>query len=176
MSRVSLPPANQQIVDGNGRATAVFRRFMEAIWKRTGGFSDLVDAAVSGATASQATADQAASIAALSGSYPVSVTITGDNAGQVVISTHFRLYPDRTVTVTGGAVAAAFGSTFYVYYDQQSRQGGAVTYALASSRDAAFASEAHPYRHYVGVVVMPASGGSADTTGVPAAGPGFTAT
>jgi hypothetical protein len=101
-----------------------------------------------------------------------------DSSGNITISTHGRLYDDFTVSVdgtpgtaadgTGGtpiATGAASGKLVLVYYDQQDRSGGAVTYQYSiitpgDDDSMAYASTTHPYRHFVLFAVVPASGSS----------------
>jgi hypothetical protein len=112
-----------------------------------------------------------------------SISSTGD----ITISAHQRVYSDETVNVngtagtaadgTGGtplATGAAVGKYVIVYYDQSDRSGGAVTYQwliidAGGDDSSSFASAAHPYRHFVLVAKVPASGstggGSSPGTG-----------
>lgn len=92
--------------------------------------------------------------------------------GSVTISNHTRNYDDKSVSVTGtggsphAVSGAAAGDKIFMFYDQQSRLGGAVSYQhlrlAGGSGDAssAYASAAHPYRHFVCAGTVPASGGS----------------
>jgi hypothetical protein len=92
----------------------------------------------------------------------------------VTIADHTRVYTDRTVAITGAALttyhdgsAIAAGDTVYVYYDDPDRTGGAVTFMATATSGNAVSSAANPARHYVGTVVVPATGTSTGTTSTP---------
>lgn len=107
----------------------------------------------------QTSADGANSVASLTNSGVTGCTITGADAGAnvtVTISAHTRKYGDGTsVAVNGGTVTAlAYTTTYFIYYDQASRLGGAVTYAATTSE--ATAAQTGD-RHLVGMVVTPAA-------------------
>ena len=114
----------------------------------------------------QTSADDAASVAALTNSGTSGVSITATDAGSSVslaITSHIRLYGDGTsVSVSGGLLTGlAYSTTYYVFYDQPSRAGGLVTYQTTTVKaDAAQVSN----RHLVGVVTTPATAGP-DKTG-----------
>lgn len=125
-------------------------------------------AAVSAQTAAdnaQGAADEANATTAIANSYVSGVTITATDAGANVtisITSHTRNYADGTnVSVNSGNITAlAYSTTYYVYYDQASRAGGAVTYqATTSATTAAQLGD----RHTVGSVVTPAGGGAPAT-------------
>jgi hypothetical protein len=109
-----------------------------------------------------------------------SVGIPSGGNSAVTISSHTRVYSDKSVSVNsnGGpvSVAAASGDVILAYYDDPDRAGGAVTYqylvlpAGVGDASSAFASPANPYRHNVFVKMVPASGGS--TSGGSDAGSG----
>lgn len=98
--------------------------------------------------------------------------ISADSAGSITISNHKRKYGDPTlnptVSVTGGVLATAFvaGDNVYVYYDDASRAGGAVTYQ--TSLNSANAVQGGN-RHSVGAVTIPGAG-TDDGTYVPPPG------
>lgn len=116
-------------------------------------------AADAAAAAAQDAADDAATASALGNSGVTGVTITGTDAGSnvtVSISAHTRVYGDGTsVSVNSGSVTALAYSTFYyIYYDQASRAGGAVTYQATTSQSTAAQTGD---RHLVGSVTTPAA-------------------
>lgn len=96
------------------------------------------------------------------------LTFSVNTSGVFNISNHSRNYDDiGAVAVTGNASfasGAAAGDLVLVYYDDQARAGGAVTYqklvlAGGSGDDsAAYTSAAHPYRHFVCFAFVPATG------------------
>jgi len=116
-------------------------------------------AADAAALAAQGAADDAAANSALANSGVVGATLTGSDAGSnatVTISAHTRVYGDGTsVSVNGGSVTAlAYSTLYYIYYDQASRAGGAVTYAATTSQTTAAQTG---NRHLVGSVTTPAA-------------------
>ncbi|WP_439569046.1 hypothetical protein [Sphingopyxis sp.] len=100
-----------------------------------------------------------------------------DDGGSASISvlSHNRVYPDRTVAVTGAAPAFS-GRTndadHFIFYDDPDRAGGAVTFQVTTSAATAAASDANPDRHYVGYIRTAAVGG-ADTGGGGGSPPGW---
>lgn len=146
--------------------------------------ADAANAAAVVATTAAATANTAASTAqtaaegaseasSLATSGTSGLTITATDAGAsatITISAHTRVYGDGTsVAVSGGAVAGlAYSTVFYVYYDQASRAGGAVTY-LATTSQATAAQTGD--RHSLGAVTTPAAA-AGPVTGAPNLPPG----
>ena len=102
-------------------------------------------------------------------SYAIPGTIlTGSDAGAnagIVIASHSRRYGNgTTVSVTGAILTAlSFSTKYYIYYDQTSMAGGAVTYVATTNPNTAAPSKATG-RHFCGVVTTPANG-AADTSG-----------
>lgn len=116
-------------------------------------------AADAAATTAQTSADGANSVAALTASGVTGLTITATDAGAnvtVTLSAHTRVYGDgTTVSVNGGSVTAlSYSTLYYIYYDQASRAGGAVTYAATTSETTAAQVGD---RHLVGSVMTPAA-------------------
>jgi hypothetical protein len=107
-----------------------------------------------------------------------SLKFSCDSSGNITIADHNRIYADKTVAVdgtsgtaadgTGGtplATGGASGNYVLVFYDDPARTGGAVTYqwleiAPGGDDSSAYASSAHPYRHFVLIALVPASGSS----------------
>ncbi len=125
------------------------------------------DGADTAAAAAQDATDANARFLSISNSNVTGCTITATDAGAnatVTISAHTRNYADGTsVAVTGGSVTGlAYSTQFFIYYDQTSLAGGAVTYAAVTSGPDAqptAAGGSAPDRHYVGSVVTPAAAG-----------------
>lgn len=93
---------------------------------------------------------------------PLSATDAGTTA-TIAIAAHSRVYSDKTVSVSASSITGlAFGTFYWVYYDDAARAGGAVTFAALDPAvdDAAdaFNSETHPARHSVGYITTPADG------------------
>jgi uncharacterized membrane protein YgcG len=112
-----------------------------------------------------------------------SMRFSVDASGNVTISAHDRVYADKAPVAvdgtpgtaadgTGGTPIAAGGANpqyVLIYYDDPTRVGGAVTYQSlvidAGGDDSpAYASEAHPYRHFVLIAQIPASGSTSGGT------------
>jgi hypothetical protein len=123
--------------------------------------ADLAAAAANtAATTAQSSATAASAASALATSGTSGLTITATDAGADVtisISAHTRVYGDGTsVSVSSGSVTGlAYSTIYYIYYDQASRLGGAVTYVATTSQTTA-AQTAD--RHSLGTVTTPASG------------------
>lgn len=138
---------------------------------------DAADAAQTAATAADAAAiaaqdatDANARFLSISNSNVTGCTITATDAGasaSIAVSNHTRNYADGTsvsVTGTGGSplTGLAYSTQFFIYYDQTSLAGGAVTYASVTNGPDAqptAAGGSAPDRHYVGSVVTPAAAG-----------------
>lgn len=98
---------------------------------------------------------------------PGSVLTSADNGtnANIVIANHTRKYGNSTsVAVTGATITGAYGTLYYVYYDDPTRAGGAVTYHTDTNPNVA-ANNAASGRHYVGSITTAAAGGSATTGG-----------
>jgi hypothetical protein len=69
----------------------------------------------------------------------------------ITISGHTRRYEDGDVSVTGDTLVGLTASTtYYLYYDQESRAGGAVTFVATTAGPDAATSASNPFRHYAG--------------------------
>jgi hypothetical protein len=132
-------------------------------------------AANAAAEAAQASADSVGVVAedlSLQNSYATGLTVTATDAGASVtisISAHTRVYGDGTsVAVNAGSLTGIpYSVNRWVYYDQASRAGGAVTYIAATSAQAQTGD-----RHVVGAVATPASG-APPSDGNPIRAPGY---
>jgi hypothetical protein len=102
--------------------------------------------------------------------------LTATDAGattSIIIASHDRYYPDKTVIVDGATISGlAFATTYSIYYDDTPRTGGAVSFVATTVPADAFSSSAHPSRHNVGVIITPADG-AANTTGFTTLPPGW---
>ena len=170
----------ERVANGDGTASSDFQakwqRAMEEIEASVNAVIDAQNAADAAnaaaaaadaaAIAAQSAADDATAATAIANSYVTGVTITGTDAGAnatITISAHTRYYADGTnVAVNGGSVTGlAYSTLYYIYYDQASRAGGAVTYqATTSEATAAQVGD----RHTVGSVTTPAAA-APDNTG-----------
>lgn len=132
------------------------------------------DSAAADAAAAQAAADAAAPndlVSLQQSGVSSNCAINGQDIGpdaQITISAHTRYYGDGTsVAVNAGNGAGLVNDTVYwVYYDDPTRAGGAVTYIFATTSADSFPSDVNPDRHYVGKVTTPATG-QPDTDGEP---------
>jgi hypothetical protein len=173
-------PTNQQLVDANGFPTTVFvlwwAEFAEQIEASINGIAlaleaagialDAADAAQTAAdnadaaaAAAQGAANEVNAASALANSYVTGLTVTATDAGAdvtIALSAHTRVYGDGTsVSVNAGNLTGQpYSTTVYVYYDQASRAGGAVTYvATLNIDDVAQLND----RHSVASVITPAA-------------------
>lgn len=150
-SILSLPAINAAIAAATASAAAA----------NTAAASATTAAATAQTSATTANTAATSSIAAtaLLNSYPTGVTLTATDAGAnvtVTISAHSRVYPpSTTVSVNSGSLTAlAYSTTYYIYYDDVPRTGGAVTYAATTSVSTAAQTG---NRHLVGSVLTPAA-------------------
>ena len=179
---IRLPRLQSQvpIVDTRGYPTLAFHQWWEAfageIENEVGALqaAELAQAAADTANAAAASANAAADAAqgaaanitassALANSYTTGQTPQATDAGAsatITIPAHTRVYGDGTsVAVSGGAVTGlAYSTRYWVYYDQASRLGGAVTYLAAVTIQGNGAGA--PDRHFVGAVETPAALGA----------------
>jgi trimeric autotransporter adhesin len=124
---------------------------------------------VTNAATAQTTADTVKRDDAISTSWTSPGTIlTGRDAGasaSIIIAGHTRYYSDtNSVSVTGATLTGkSYSTVYYVYYDQTSRAGGAVSYQATTNANTALPGKAAG-RHYCGKVTTPAAA-AADTTG-----------
>lgn len=133
------------------------------------------DNADTAAAAAQTAAEDAITVAAITASGVTGATITATDAGTdatVSISAHTRVYGDGTnVSVSAGTILAQpYSTLLYIYYDQPSRLGGAVTYVATTSQTTAAQTGD---RHLVGQVLTPAALGApidGDYVGAPGLG------
>jgi hypothetical protein len=167
--------------------TVYWQRFAEAIETQIQDISELLNTVIllneliteaeEAIKALNTAAQEVTSSNELGTSYVEGITITADDAGveaSVTVSAHTRKYPQSDgsttdVAVNGGVIAGLNHSTeYWIYYDQPSRAGGAVTYAVSASPTAQIGD-----RHNVGAVTTPAPLGSS-TTGNGVKPPGYT--
>lgn len=177
---VRIPTFTQRdpAVDGDGRFTnATIRTLNIALSQIADAINAIADipaiqaalVSLDAATAAaQAAADAANAATAtntaatsLANSYVSGLTLSATDAGTnatITISAHTRVYGDGTsFSVSGGSLTAlAYNTTYYIYYDQPSRAGGAVTYQ--STTDAAVSAQTGD-RHVVGSATTPLAAG-----------------
>ena len=109
--------------------------------------------------AATAAAETATEVAALTNSGTTGLTITATDAGAnvtVTLSAHTRIYGDgNNKTVNAGSVTGlAYSTLYYIYYDDATRAGGAVTYLATTSQTTAAQTGS---RHFIGQVMTPAA-------------------
>lgn len=181
---------NLAVVDGDGRPSPVFLRFINgAIKSLKNGVNSLIDvqnavdaanAAAAAATAAAATANATAATAtaaaatansataanareaAIVNSYISPDSVLSASPTLVTVASHTRFYADGTsVAVSGGTVAAtAPGDVDYISYSDPARAGGAVTYVAAITQPAQSGDT-----HVVGAVSVPTTGTSSGGVG-----------
>lgn len=98
-----------------------------------------------------------------------------DSDGTLTIIDHTRRYPDGypDKAVVGDVITTGLspGDARSVAYDDATRSGGAVTYALYTDDNLARTSEANPGRHYMGYFTVPDTGSSGGGGGSNPGGP-----
>lgn len=91
-------------------------------------------------------------------SYSDPGVITASNVGgsvTVTVAAHTRHYidPAEAKSVGGGTITGQpAATTLYVFYDDPTLAGGAVTYQATTDSSLAFATTSNPYRHTVGTI------------------------
>lgn len=135
---------------------------------------DAAEVAQAAADAANAAAESVGEVSKLSGSGVTGMTFTASDVGSnvtVTVSAHTRAYSDGTsVAVNGGSIAAlAYSTTYYVYYNDPTFAGGAVTYLSTTVQTDAIQTGD---RHLVGQVTTPAAG-QPDKPGLQPQPPGF---
>lgn len=165
--------ARTQITEGSGLPALSFHQWWDKFAKSIEDAFNHLDATVAAIAAAQAAANaanaaaaaanaaagDAAAQAAITNSGVTGVTITGSDAGSnatASITAHTRVYGNGTsVSVNSGSVTGlAYSTLYYIYYDQPSRAGGAVTYQATTSQATAAQTG---NRHLVGSVTTPAA-------------------
>lgn len=131
------------------------------------------EVATTAAAAAQTAADDTTAQNNLTNSYPSANPLSASDAGAnatVTIAGHNRIYGDGTsVAVTGGSLTAlAYSTEYFVYYDDATRAGGAVTFVSTTSPTTAAQTGD---RHLVGSVTTPAAA-APPTTGEAVQPPG----
>lgn len=98
---------------------------------------------------------------------------------QITISDHQRIYSDKTVSIIGATLSSdALGdpisadTSYFLYYDDPSRVGGAVTWQATKSFNTAQNDSDNPDRHYAGYVRTAASGSGGTSSGGGSVPPG----
>lgn len=174
MTTIKLPRIKSAlpIVDGQGRVNNLFLRALNdviaAAESQIGALAAAVaaqaaaTAAAASAAAANAAADEVATNAALANSFATGLTIAATDAGAsatISITAHTRVYADGvTVAVNAGNLTGlAYGTSYWIAYDQASRLGGAVTYVAYTTSQGNATINAD--RHFVGAVITPEAGG-----------------
>lgn len=176
--RLDRLSATEIIVTKEGSPSQQFQWRIQRAWEKIEEAYNSLSDAVAAIAAAQAAADAANAAAAnaqgvadaitdestLSGSYvdPTSVLSATDAGADatITVAAHDRKYPQPdgstlTVAVSGGNVTGlAYSTIYYVYYDDATRAGGAVTY-LATTTEATAAQVGD--RHTVGAIRTPAA-------------------
>lgn len=179
--------ARTPIADGRGLPVMSFHQWWDKFAKSIEDAFNQLEASVTAIAAAQAAANaanaaaaaanaaaaDASAQAAIANSGVTGATITATDAGAnatVNITAHTRVYGDGTsVSVNAGSVTGlSYSTLYYIYYDQASRAGGAVTYQATTSQTTAAQTG---NRHLVGSVTTPAAA-APDTGGNYVGAPG----
>ena len=111
----------------------------------------------------------------ISGSWTQDLILSAQANGatvDIIISDHRRHYPEETVDVVGETMTGLnYGTTYYVYYDDEGRDGGAVTYFVSDSPFSSQTTDVQEYRHFVGYISSPSDAGAPASFGFGAAPP-----
>lgn len=104
------------------------------------------------------------------------VILSASDAGTsatITISNHTRKYNDASgQSVTGSSITGlAYNTTYFIYYDDNSRSGGAVSYQATTNPNLALPGAATG-RHYCGEIKTPVAGGTGTSGGVSPPGSG----
>lgn len=95
-------------------------------------------------------------------SNPLTATDAGSNATISIASFTLRTSAKGDISVSSGSVTAlSYGTLYYVYYDDSNLAGGAVTYAVTSTKENAINGQG---RIFIGSIITPAATGP-NTTG-----------
>ena len=132
---------------------------------------DAITAAQAAANAAQTTANTAKTNDKISASWTSpGAILSASDAGSdatVTIAGHTRKYGDATsAAVTGASITGlSYSTTYFIYYDDPTTAGGAVTFHATTDPNVA-AYNAASGRHNCGSVTTPASGGGSTSGGV----------
>lgn len=101
-----------------------------------------------------------------------------DTAGLVLVSAHERVYADKVVALAAGSVAApgavVAGDAVGIFYDDPGRLGAgsgqpyqsAIIPGGVGEMDFMFPSSVHPNRHFISLMIVPATGTAAGGSGI----------
>ena len=144
--RVAKLIQNLAVVGEDGKPTADFLRTingntenLERAFNSLAGFVENIETALENAGIAVLTAQQYAAQTNLANSYTdPGIILSGSNDGSscsITIAAHERVYGDGTrVAVSGDTVDGLVPSTtYYVYYSDPARAGGAVTYEVSTN-------------------------------------------
>lgn len=161
--KVVIPQAVFTPIHDNGGFNPNYRRHFEQVAEV------LNDTYTQSATTTATVAAQANYISLIT-SYVTGCTITGHDAGAdatINISAHARQYDTGAIAVDAGSVTGlAYGTVYWVYYDDPTHVGTPITYLASISYTDAFTSFTQPDRHFVGSIRTPAAL-DPDTMGIP---------
>jgi len=168
------------IVDEQGRPTPAFHQWWQLVAENIeSSFTDLTDLVTQLADHQTQLDDQLAQILdvttndSITASYTAPGTIlSAADAGTdatITIADHTRKYGDASqVAVTGADIPAlAYSTKYYIYYDDETRAGGAVSFQATTNANTALPNKVKG-RHYCGNITTPASGGTATNGGTTA--------
>jgi hypothetical protein len=156
--RLPRPSARVEIVDNKRLPTPAHLRYFETLASRVEGLLLDLQTQIDGLK-----------VQTIGNSYANGLTLTATAAGAtatISVSAHTRVYTDATASVNSGSIAGlAYNTTYSVYYDDEDRSGGAVTYASTTNAGDAVTSATNRFRHFVGAVTTPPTSGSPPETG-----------
>ena len=105
-------------------------------------------------------------------SYVQGITIVGHGDGSVDISSHTREIGGSVVALEAGSIEGLnLDTLYYVYYDDEEGEGGAVVYQATETESEAQRSVTNGSRYYVGYIVTPPTAQAASSSGFGATPP-----
>lgn len=175
-ARAQVAVVEEQVA-GVGEAITTINETVETVNEQVGVVTQAASDAMTAADTARGAADEAKSQVGLvftfqqvRDSYSDDGVLTGaaDGGGKINVAAHERHYLNTTVAIplnAGMIDGLAFSTTYQVFYDDPTFEGGAVAYQASPTIEGALASLEHPARHFVGEVKTPASGGTATEGG-----------
>ena len=100
------------------------------------------------------------------GSAQSALPLTADDVGSdttITIAAHDVLYDSNTISYNAGTITGlGFNTQYFIYADDATKAGGAVTYASSTTATDMVASKD---RYYVGAITTPTDGGGGTSGG-----------
>lgn len=129
--------------------------------------------ATAAAAAAEARVAQQNDLQRVRDSYSDANVLSSSNVSTITVAAHQRHYLDPgsesgsvDVSLSGGTITGlTAGTLYFVYYDDPTLMGGAVTFKASTDNAQAVASLTNPYRHALGSITTPDTTTGPGTTG-----------